>query len=61
MKGGICMYGYPYGYNYGYSYGGSNNWGWIIIVVLIIFFVLFWGNNGYGSGCHSCRNCGCNN
>ena len=55
------MYGYPYGYNYGYSYGGINNWGWIIIVILIIFFVLFWGNNGYGSGCHSCRNCGCNN
>ena len=41
MKGGICMYGYPYGYNYGYSYGGSNNWGWIIIVILIGSLISF--------------------
>lgn len=37
--------GYP---SYGYDgFGGS--WLWIIIIVLIIFFVLFWGNGNQGN------------
>ena len=58
MKGGIPMYGYGYGYP-GYGCDGfGGNCIWIIIVVLIIFFVLFWGN---GNNCNHCpnNNCGC--
>lgn len=51
------MYGYPC--CGGYGYGGAS---WVWLIVIIIFFVLFWGNglgNNWNNGSYQHNNSGC--